>query len=73
LFKDPNLASPIASVLIGDSPVNKNMSYNHPPKVQPQKGATIGTDAMLMGTPNTLQITYPKVIVACCPDAMAIA
>jgi hypothetical protein len=73
LFQDPNLTSPIASVLIGDSPVNRNMSYNHPPNVQPQKGATIGTNAMLLGAPDTLQMTYPKIVVARRPHSMAIA
>jgi hypothetical protein len=35
--------SPSHGVLIGLSPVNRNISYSQPPKQQPQNGATIGT------------------------------
>src|SRR3954454_14225695 len=34
---------PSHGVLIGLSPVNRNISYSQPPKQQPKKGATIGT------------------------------
>lgn len=38
-----SLASPMAFVLIGDSPVKRKTSYKKPPNVQPKKGATMGT------------------------------
>lgn len=43
--KGPNsLLIPIQGVLIGlSSPVYRNKSYIHPPKVQPRNGATMGT------------------------------
>jgi hypothetical protein len=34
--------SPIHGVLMGESPVNRKTSYNHPPNMQPKNGDTIG-------------------------------
>ena len=62
-------------MLIGDSPVNRNISYSQPPKVHPKKGDTMGTCGIVSGQWPALVAyqTYPEVIIASFPNIRAIS